>query len=190
MFWKLLRLYLIFFKIGLFSYGGGYVMLPLIRHDVEAYDLFPIEEFNEIVAISQMTPGPIATNAATYTGYRGAGFLGSVVATTGVVSPSVLLLYIVITILRKYKNLHVVQTILDGVRPITVGMISSVALYFFEQTIFVGRVFSTDIYQMKVGFIDFKELLLFSLVLGALTKTKISPILVTLSAGVIGMIIF
>jgi chromate transporter len=165
-------------------------MLPLIQHDVEAYDLFPIEEFPEIVAISQMTPGPIATNTATYTGYRGAGFLGSVVATAGVVTPSVLLLYFVIFILKKYKSVGVVQTILDGVRPITVGMISSVLLYFFEQTIFVGKVFSADFINMGVGFFNFKEIFLFGLVLIALTKTKVNPILITLSAGVAGVILY
>ena len=87
----LITLFLTFFKIGMFSYGGGYVMLPMIYQELEKFGL-SMQEFSDVVAISQMTPGPIAVNAATYIGYKSAGFAGAAFATLGVSLPSFILI--------------------------------------------------------------------------------------------------
>jgi hypothetical protein len=99
-----LELFGVFFKIGLFGFGGGYAMIPLLEGEISAHGWLPVREFADIVAISQMTPGPIMVNAATYIGYRVAGFLGSAIATFGVSLPSLVLVMLVAHSIRVFKE--------------------------------------------------------------------------------------
>ena len=93
-----------FFRIGLFTIGGGYAMLPLMQHEIEINNWITSQEFVDIIAIAEMTPGPIAINAATFIGYRVGGVLGSVVATTAVVLPSLLIILLLSRILARYQE--------------------------------------------------------------------------------------
>ena len=124
-----------FFTIGLFSFGGGYAMVPLMEREIAAHGWLAAREFADIVAISQMTPGPIAVNAATYIGFRVAGVAGSAAATLGVFLPSLILVLLVARFLRKFKESRGVEGVLSGIRPATVGLIASAVVFFSGMSI-------------------------------------------------------
>ena len=99
-----LKLFLIFFRIGFFSFGGGYAMLPLIYQSAQDFGLMSGTQFSDLVALSQVTPGPIAINAATYVGYQYAGIGGAAAATAGIILPSFLLVFLVLHFLRRFRE--------------------------------------------------------------------------------------
>ena len=114
---KLWSIFTTFFKIGAFTFGGGYAMIPLIqRETVENHGWISDDDILEIVAIAESTPGPIAINAATFVGYRSAGVLGSVCATLGVVLPSFTIILIISGILREFQENTYVQYAFRGIR--------------------------------------------------------------------------
>ena len=133
-----LQLFLTFFQIGLFGFGGGYGMLSLIQNQtVYNHAWLTAPEFTNIVAISQMTPGPISINAATYCGYTAihkagmgewASILGSATATCALVLPSFILMILICRVFMKYMNTPTVQNIMSGLRPSIVGLIAAAAL--------------------------------------------------------------
>lgn len=132
-----LQLFLTFFQIGLFGFGGGYGMLSLIQNQtVYNHAWLTAPEFTNIVAISQMTPGPISINAATYCGYTAihkagmgewASILGSATATCALVLPSFILMILICRVFMKYMNTPTVQNIMSGLRPAVVGLIAAAA---------------------------------------------------------------
>lgn len=126
---KFLTLFYIFFKIGAFSFGGGLAMLPLIFQNVAKFKLISAGDFANLVAISQVTPGPIMINAATYVGYNYAGVLGALCATMGATIPSFLIMVCAIKFLDKVGDKKLVQNILSGIKPVTVGLIGSGAVF-------------------------------------------------------------
>lgn len=133
-----LELFITFFQIGLFGFGGGYGMLSLIQGEVvHNHRWLTTSEFTDIVAISQMTPGPIGINSATYCGYtavHNAGFgygmsiLGSVTATFALVLPSLILMILIAKVLLKYMNTPAVQSVFSGLRPAVVGLLAAATL--------------------------------------------------------------
>lgn len=125
----LLQLVWSYLKIGFFGFGGGYAMLSLIHSEVVVRNEWLTNgEFSDIIAISQMTPGPIALNSATYIGYEVAGVLGSVVATTAVCIPALTLMILLTRFFLKLHNNRYVQSVVLAMRPVVVGMIMSAAL--------------------------------------------------------------
>ena len=111
------KLFATFFKIGAFTFGGGYAMIPLIQKEtVENHKWITEDDILEIIAIAESTPGPIAINSATFVGYRTCGVLGSVAATLGVVLPSFVLIYAISFVLRQFQELKAVQYAFQGVR--------------------------------------------------------------------------
>ena len=133
-----LQLFITFFKIGLFGFGGGYGMLSLIQHDtVEQWHWLSSSEFTDIVAISQMTPGPIGINSATYCGYTAianAGYsmpmaiLGSAVATFALVLPSLILMLLISKMFMRYMHHHTIESMFQGLRPAVVGLLAAATL--------------------------------------------------------------
>lgn len=114
---QLIEIFLTFFKIGAFTFGGGYAMIPLIQREaVEKHRWVTDEDILEIVAIAESTPGPIAINAATFVGYQCRGFVGALAATFGVVLPSFVMILALSGILRKFENLKAVQYAFQGIR--------------------------------------------------------------------------
>ena len=114
---KLWKVFATFFKIGAFTFGGGYAMIPLIQKEtVENHKWVTDEDILEIIAIAESTPGPIAINSATFVGYRTCGVLGSVAATLGVVLPSFVLIHAISFVLRQFQELAVVQYAFHGIR--------------------------------------------------------------------------
>ena len=133
-----MNLFYSFFKIGLFGFGGGYAMISLIQGEVvNRHHWLTSGQFTDIVAISQMTPGPIGINSATYVGYTSVvnagyghawGVLGSATATFAVVLPSFILMLLISKFLMKYKNHPVVEHVFEGLRPAVVGLLAAAAL--------------------------------------------------------------
>ena len=171
----LLQLYLSFFKIGIWGFGGGYAMLALIQNEmVTKHNWLTHEQFADVVAISQITPGPISINCATYVGYIVTeSTLGAVVATLGVVTPSLIIMSFVsffFTKLRKNENLKRVMRVL---KPITIALILSAAALLIN----------------KETFIDWISILLCSGALIASYK-KVNPVYIILVSALLGFIIY
>lgn len=170
----LLRLFISFFKIGAFSFGGGYAMLPLIQEEIIVINQWLTnEEFIDILAIAEVTPGPIAINSATFLGYEVAGVLGSVIATIAVVAPSCIIMLLIAHFFTKFQDSKYVQWAFTGIRPVVLGLIASAAVT-------VGKDAFTDIKSVIIA------IGLFYLV----TFKKAHPILVVVLAGFVGAIIY
>ena len=182
-------LFYIFFKIGLFSFGGGLVMLPLIFQEIQAFDIMPSQEFSNLVALSQMTPGPIAVNAATYVGQKYAGILGAVVATIGVSLPSFLLVIIIAKFLNRFKDSTIVQSVLSGIRPATIGLLASAVVFLSESSIVYEGVFSRQMLNNPLAFIHLPSVIIFLITIFIAIRFKIGPIPLTILGGIIGVII-
>lgn len=126
----ILRLFVAFFVVGLVSFGGGYATIPVIQREVVSlHHWLSAREFVEVVAVSQMTPGPVALNMATFTGYRVAGVWGGVVATLGVVLPSMVLSGAVFLLVRRFQGNRFLQGFFSGVRPVVLVLLLAAAFY-------------------------------------------------------------
>ena len=183
------NLFFMFFRIGIFSFGGGYVMLPLIFQSIQEFGIMSSVEFSRLVALSQVTPGPVAVNAATYVGYKYAGLGGAVVATIGVVLPSFLLILIVMHFLKKFQESRSLNSVLGGIRPATVGMIASAVVFLAENSIFNGALTSAEIITNTKDYINLLPCIIFVGTIIVAGKFNIGPIKLTLLAGIIGAIV-
>ena len=183
-----LKLFWTFFKIGLFGFGGGYGMLSLIQNEVvEKQQWISNSEFTDIVAVSQMTPGPIGINSATYVGYKAmenAGMTrteavcGSLLASFSVMLPSFILMLLISAFFMHYKDHKSVQTVLKWLRPVVVGMLAAAVLLLLNEEN-LGA-FQRDNLQLYVS------IGLFALAFVATYVWKIGPIKVILLAGLFG----
>jgi len=170
----ILKLFLTFFKIGMFSFGGGYAMLPLIQLNVvNQNNWLSHKEFIDIVAISQVTPGPIAINCATYVGYKLAGIFGAIFSTLGVSMPSVIIMIILTKLVLKLNNAKFFEAIFSNLRPTVIGLILAAAILVFNESVF-----------------DIKTFIVFLLSFVVSLKYKVDPIILTILGGVLGYIIF
>lgn len=172
-----LELFWEFFKIGLFSFGGGYAALPLIQNAVLTKEWLTMGQFTDLLTISQMTPGPIALNASTFVGTQVASIPGAIVATLGCVTPSCIIVLILAKLYYKYKNLNAMQDILFGLRPAVVALIATAGVDIFLTALGIG----TGLDFMAIG--------IFALAFLSLRIWKPSPILIISLSGVVGLII-
>ena len=169
------NLFLIFFKVGLFSFGGGYAILPLMQHEVvDVNKWISFKEFMDIVAVSQITPGPISINLATHVGYRIGGVVGSTIATTSVVLPSIIIVSLIVIFLKRFSKLPVVQRIFKSLRVTIVGLILAAGIALF----------------VKENFIDYKSYIIFASVLIGGLVFKIGSITLIILSGVAGAILY
>ena len=178
------QLLYVYLKVGILGFGGGYAMLSLIQADVvDRYHWITLQEFTDIVAISQMTPGPIGINSATYIGYTAilnAGYsptvsiLGSCLTTAAVCLPSFFLVLSISMAFSKFKHNKYVEAAFVGLRPVTVGLIAAAALLLMNSE----------------NFIDYKSFLLFGAAFFLTWRYKIHPILMILLAGVAGLFLY
>jgi chromate transporter len=130
-------LYLLFVKYGLLAFGGGYVLITLFIHDlVEKYQLITAGEFANLLAIAQMTHGPIGINTATYVGFKTFGIAGGIIATLGLITPAIFLVITAAFYFKKWENSRIVQGLLYGMRPATIGLILSAILVFANIAVF------------------------------------------------------
>ena len=134
----LIRLFLTFAKIGLLGFGGGLAILPMILQGMQSFGTITPEEFAELFAISQATPGPIAVNAATFAGFKTAGILGALASTLGVAFPAFILVGMSVKFLNKYQEHKLVKGAFIGIRPVAVGMIMAGFIMVGQTTMFDG----------------------------------------------------
>ena len=178
------QLFITFFQIGLFGFGGGYAMLSLIQGEVVTrYGWLTAQEFTDIVAISQMTPGPIGINSATYVGYQATGsILGSIIATSAVVLPSFILMLTISKFFLKYQHHPIVTSIFAGLRPAVVGLLAAAALVLMKVENFGSPTLNT--FQFVIS------CLLFAFAFIATYKFKANPILLIIACGLIGLVVY
>lgn len=143
-----------FFKIGCVAVGGGYTVIPFLYYLIPVYHWYDADTITEMIAVSNVTPGPIGINMATYAGFQANGFLGAVLATVAVVLPSVIIVPILSKILKKYKNNCFTEYVMYGLRPAAVALISVAATQIFTSTILTPDKFAntyriTDIISLK-----------------------------------------
>ena len=183
-----LQLFLSFFKIGLFGFGGGLAILSLIQMEVEQYGWMSQQEFVDIVAVSQVTPGPIGINCATYVGYTTAGIWGSVLATTAIILPSLIIMLSICKayfwLSRRFQGNPYFEQTLRVLRFTVIGLIASAALMLIKPTNFIDT----------TSWIIFGIVALFT-ILPEILKNKVTtilshPILLILLAGVAGYFIY
>ena len=174
-----MQLFLSFLQIGLFSFGGGYAALPLIQHQViTMHHWMTAAEFTDLITISQMTPGPIAINSATFVGIRIAGLPGAVAATAGCVLPSCLIIFLLANLYLKYRNGSLLKGALTALRPAVVAMIASAGLSILLTAFFQNGE------KMTLAGVHWEMILIFILCFVLLRKTKLSPVAVMLLAGI------
>ena len=184
-----LEIFWSFFQIGLFSIGGGYAALPLIEHQVlEVHNWLKLEEFADLLTISQMTPGPIALNASTFVGTKVAGLPGAIIATIGCVTPSCIIVLTLSYFYFKYKDISSIQGILKGLRPAVVSLIASAGLSILMLAVFKSE--NVTIWSMKASDINYTSIALVAIGVFVLGKYKVDPIKVMLATGVIGVFIY
>ena len=183
----LAELYISFLQVGAFSLGGGFAALPLIEEQIVTNRGWLTQmEFNDILAISQMTPGPIAINASVFVGTWKAGIPGSIVATLGCVTAPVSISLIMIKLYTKYKSLALMQGVLSCLRPAVVALISVAGMNIFmtamwPEGVALGRTLQN---------VDFIALFLFVAAFAALRKFKPNPVLVMLGTGGVGLALY
>ncbi len=170
----LLKLFLTFLKIGAFSFGGGYAMLPLIERELVTNNQWlNYKEFIDIIGISQMTPGPIAINSATFVGYKIAGVPGSISATLGVIIFSFILVSIASHYILKFKDSLILKSAFLGMRPALIGLIICAFISLAKQS-----------------YLDIKSIIIGAIITVLLFTNKVHPILIIVISGVLGIIFY
>ncbi|NLP45622.1 MAG: chromate transporter [Epulopiscium sp.] len=182
-----LQLICTFFKLGLFSFGGGYAMIPLIEKEIESHGWMTATEFSNIIAIAEMTPGPIAVNSATFVGYKTAGILGGIIATIGVALPSLLLILLVSQIFFKYQDHPVNKMIFYGIRPVIVGLITTATVFVGKTAFFHWEVSLAGIKDL-FGFLNFSSIAICIISFIGMLRFKIHPILMIGISAVLGVV--
>jgi chromate transporter len=169
----LFLLFRTFFFIGAFSFGGGYAMLPLIQEEVVLnHQWLTMQQFSDIIAVAEMTPGPIAINTATFVGFKMAGIMGSTFATLGVILPSFILIVGLAGLVLKCKGNRYFKGAFAGLRPVVVALV-------------VGAAFLIGMHTIT----SLKEIILFGIALGLMRKTSLHPVLIILGFGLLGVLI-
>lgn len=184
-----LQLFCTFFLIGLFNFGGGGAMISLIQTQVVTARGWIAEgQFLDIVAISETTPGPIGINCATYVGYQVAGVAGSAAATLAVVLPSFLVFMVLIRVFDKFHTHPVFTTVMGALRPAVAGLIAAAAVIMALHIDWNGT--APRIGIVKDCFPDWKAWALFGTAFLTSYLSKLSPILIILAAGLLGLLLY
>lgn len=181
-----INLFAVFFKIGLFGFGGGLAMLPLIFQSVQAFGIMTNEEFSNLVALSQVTPGPMAVNAATYVGFNYAGIPGALAATFGVCLPAFILMMITYRFIKKFNDSRIVQGIMSGIRPVTVALIASAVIFVSETVLINGPMISEKLFAGGMDYFNLIPICIFLITIVLVAKFKVKPIHVMILMGIVG----
>ncbi|MFA7422816.1 MAG: chromate transporter [Acholeplasmataceae bacterium] len=186
---ELLQLFWMFFKIGLFTFGGGYAMIPLIEQEVVGGGYIEQALLYDFIGIAESTPGPIAINMATFIGTHELGILGAVVATIGVALPSFIIILLIASLGSKFLNSRIVNEAFKGLKPAVIGLILSVSFGLMVRGFFPNINFSEVIFDFT-GF-NYKNLIILVIVfLFAFLRKKSSPIQIILLSAILGIGIY
>ncbi len=173
----MVNLFLAFLQVGLFSFGGGYAALPIIQNKlINVYGWMSVSEFSDVVTLSQMTPGPLSINAATFVGMKQAGILGSIIATYAMVIPSIILCLIMSYFYYKYRDISIVSKVLKILRGTVVGLILVGGIQLMQSSLFVE--------------FDIFSYIIFTVVVIAILKFKVDSMVSILISGVLGVFLF
>lgn len=176
-----LQLFWVYLKIGLLGFGGGYAMLSMIQFEVvEKHAWMTMSEFADVVALSQMTPGPISINCATYVGYQVGGIFGSLLASFSIVLPSLILLYFVLRYLFKHKDNFIIKTTLRDLKPFIAGLIFAAAMLMMNKTTFSDFGIGENNISVIICSITFVAIFFF----------KVNPMIMIALSGVAGLVFF
>ncbi len=183
---SLILLFLNFFKLGLFSIGGGYAIIPLIQQLV-VYDntWLSSSEFTDIITISQMTPGPLAVNTATFVGLRINGIYGAIVATLGTILSGFIISILLYNFFTKHKTNSSITNVLEGLKASSIGLIASAA-----STILLISLFDSQTLNVSLSNINYSALIIFTASLYVLRRCKINPIILMIITGFIGVLVY
>lgn len=191
-----LKLFLTFMKIGFIGFGGGLAILPMIYQGVEEFYPITKQEFADLVAVSQGTPGPIAVNAATYVGYQVGGIGGSIAATLGVAMPAFILTIITLKLLKTFKESRIVQGAMMGLRPATMGLVACAMVFIFKGALFFetqtqsNRLISQFAQLPYADHINYAGGILTIITLVLSLKYKVSAVKLILIMGLLGLVLF
>ncbi len=186
----LLTLFLEFLKIGLFTFGGGYAMIPLIKEAVLKHGWLSEEQFLNMIGVSEVTPGPIAINMATYVGSTQAGILGAVLCTLGVVLPAFIIMLLISILLKKFMKNRFVQSALHGIKFVAVALIAASALTLFADVLFPYNVDqNASITPNEVAIKIFILIVAGYFLLKIILKKKPGPISIIIMSAIIGLMV-
>lgn len=172
-----------FFKVGVFTFGGGYAMLPLIQAEVAAHGWIDAQSLVDFIAVSESTPGPFAVNIATYVGAEVGGVFGAFCATSGVILPSFCIILIVAKCFEKFKNSRIVKGCMTGLKPAVVGLIGAAVLS-VAATVFVPEGFTTAIFADSAFYYS---VIIFAVSM-VLAFRKVHPIFIICLSAVMGIL--
>lgn len=181
-----LRLYLEFFKIGLFAVGGGFTALPFIRQLAEKYGWITERQILDMIAISESTPGSMSVNSATFVGNKTVGVLGGLVATAGVVTPSVIVILLIAHYFLRFSGTSTIRSMFSGIRPAVTGLIAAVG--FEVVRIVLVSIDKLELTSTILSVLNIKMVILFGIVLYLMIKYKKHPIVYLLGLAIIGII--
>ena len=182
-----LQLFYEFFIIGLFTFGGGYAMIPLIQDVVVKNEWLAIEEFYNFIGICESTPGPIAVNMATYVGSTQGGFLGSICATLGVVLPSFIIILLIAMLLKNFVKNQYFKRFIRGVKPVIMALIISTGITLLIKCIGIN----IENFEVNISYVS---IIVFALITGVyfliqhLFKKKLSAVQIILISAFLGII--
>lgn len=177
-----LQLFFSFLQVGLFSVGGGYAAMPLIQYQVVDLNRWlTAKELSDLVTIAEMTPGPIAVNAATFIGTRFAGLPGALTATFGAILPSIIIVSLLFHLYARCREMPLMQSVLSALRPVVVALILSAMLSILRVALFSDAAISLDA-------LDALNLALFAAALFALRRLRLSPILTMAICGALRLL--
>jgi len=175
-----LEIFITFFKIGLVSFGGGYAMIPVIQGEVESHRWLTAKQFTDIIAVSGMAPGPIASNSASIVGYKLIGFSGAAIACLGVILPSFFLILIIGKFFLKFNERPTVKAVFYGLRPTIVGIIAFAAI---KMALDDGIIGGSQVIEIKSSLIMVTASII-------LLKTKVHPLYLIMASGAAGLVLF
>lgn len=175
-----------FFKIGLFSIGGGLATLPFLYHLAEQYGWITSEDLLNMIAVAESTPGPIGINTATFVGFQTGGVLGGVVATLGIVTPSIIIIILIAHYFMKFSEQPTVRAGFNGVRPAVVGLIAAAGFEVVKISLLNAEQL-LETYNFAT-LLNYKALALFTVMLFLIYRYKKHPILYIVAGGIIGVI--
>lgn len=182
-----LKLFYEFFKVGLFSVGGGLATLPFLYDMAASTGWFTIADISDMVAVSESTPGPLGINMSTYTGFKSAGLLGSIIAPIGLITPSIIIIIILAGFLNKFKESKIVQDTFYGLRAASVGLIAAAGIQVVKISLLKLDIISNDSYSI-IDLFFWKGIILAVLVYFLIKYVKLHPIFFIALSAVIGIV--
>lgn len=183
------QLYLLFAKIGLFTFGGGYAMIPLFQDElVTRHGFISAEEFANMVALAQVTPGPVGLNAATYVGYSQLGVAGAVAGTLGLMTPSLILVTAAAAFFLYFRDNVILRRMLSGIRPATLGLIAAAVIFFAESSMLTATLQNVFTGAAKFG-IHWQSCVIFAAVVFVQWKWKLGLVRTLIGSALLAAIL-